>query len=145
MTNHILKHEGKALINLLQKVDKLREFDYLLSQYLEASIVAHCKVANLQNNTLIVIADNGSWATQFRFQVPDLLEKLRQHPDLHGLKAISCKTRPDHTLTHKRKKNRTTPMKGLSKANAQMILDSAEAIDDKRLREIMQRIAKREI
>ena len=69
MTNHILNNDGKTLQNLFQKVALLSEFNHIFAQYVEPTIVAHCKVANLQNNCLIVIVDSGNWATQLRFLI----------------------------------------------------------------------------
>lgn len=143
MTNHILKNDGKTLKGLFQKVDQLREFNDIFAQYAEPGIVSHCKIANLQNNCLIVIVDSGNWATQLRFQIPDLLAKMRQHPCLAGLKAICCKTRPDPAFEKPRKKQSKGPMKQMSLATSEMILKSAKTIEDKKVREILVRIAGR--
>ena len=143
MTNHILKNDGKTLKGLFQKVDQLREFNRIFAQYAEPGIVAHCKIANLQNNCLIVIVDSGSWATQLRFLIPDLLAKMRQHVCLAGLKSICCKTRPDPAFEKPRKRRNQGPMKQMSVATSEEILRSAKTIEDKKLREILERIAGR--
>lgn len=144
MTNHILKNDGKTLQNLFQKLEKLNELNQIFAQYVEPGIVPHCKVANLQNNCLIVIVDNGSWATQLRFHIPDLIVKLRNHSPLSNLKAICCKTRPDPKLKAPMKKRRQ-PFKPISFQTAQSMQKSAEQIKDKKLRELMLKIMNRMI
>lgn len=143
MTNHILKNDGKLLHNLFQKLERLREFSELFALYVEPNIVAHCKLANFQNNCLIVIVDSGNWATQLRFHIPDLIIKLRQHPPLKNIQAICCKTRPDSDALNNRKRNRSRPMKQLSAKAAALMLQSIETIQDENIRKVMEKIAKR--
>jgi hypothetical protein len=142
MTNHILKNEGKALLHLFQKLDQLKELNRIFAQYAEPGIVAHCKIANLQNNCLIVIVDNGNWATQLRFHIPNLIVQMRQHTVLQNLKAICCKTRPDPALVKPQKK-RQRSMVRISASTATLIEQSAEGISDTKLRNILERIAKK--
>ncbi len=143
MTTHILNNEGKSLANLLKKVEQLNQFNRIFAQYLDPNIAAHCKIANLQNNCLIVIVENGSWATQLRFLIPDLIVKLNQHPHLQMVKAICCKTRPDPNLEKSNNKRRNKVKMQLSAVAAKHILKSASLIKDKKLREILEKIARR--
>lgn len=143
MTNHILKHEGNTLGNLLKKVDQLNEFNRIFAQYLEPPIAAHCKVANVQNNCLIVIVDSGNWATQLRFHIPDLLAKLRAHPHMHALKSICCKTRPNPELDKPRKKRRVRTMKRICESAAIRTIEAADGIQDEKLRAIFKKIMER--
>jgi hypothetical protein len=142
MTSHILKHEGKALGNLLKKVGQLDEFNHIFAQYIDSNLAAHCRIANLQNNCLIVVVDNGAWATQLRFHIPDLLAQLRQHPGLEQLKSICCKTRPHPDTEKPRKKRHTRQIQRMSKAAALRVLQTATEIKDKKLREALERIVK---
>jgi hypothetical protein len=143
MTNHILKNEGKTLSGLLKKVDQLREFNSIFAQYVEPHIATHCKIANLQNNCLIVIVDSGNWATQLRFHIPDILSKMRQHPSLQGVKAICCKTRPDPTKEKVKIKRVKREIKQISQKTAKHMMQSASSIQDDKVRESLERIAKR--
>lgn len=143
MTHHILKSESKLLQNLFQKLAELQELDRIFASHVEGPIVAHCKVANLLNNCLIVIVDSGNWATQLRFHIPDLIIKLRQHPRLSDLKAICCKTRPKDSLNRIFQKKSAKAMERISEHTSHIIQQSANTITDEKLRKILERIAKR--
>jgi hypothetical protein len=142
MTNHILKNESKTLLHLFKKLDQLNELNQIFAQYVEPGIVTHCRVANLQNNCLIVIVDNGNWATQLRFQIPTLIANMRQHAVLANLKAICCKTRPATHPQNTRKKRKTIPMKAISEETAKEMLQIAKNVADDKLRKILEKIAR---
>lgn len=143
MVNHILKHDGKSLTGIFKNLARLRELNQLFEQNIDKSLAAHCSVVNILNGSLIIIADNGSWATQLRFHIPDLLEKFRRSPLLHGLKSITCKTRPDFKLENSAKKRKRPEMKKISRKTAEEILRDAETIQDQKLQQVLRRIAER--
>ena len=139
MTNHILTHGTKVLDELISKANRLKHFNSLLAMHLEMEIAKHCQVAKFEDNCLFVLTDNGSWATQLRFHIPDLMVKLRKHPELAGLGGIICKTRPAKVVEKSLKGKRV--VSALSVGTAETILENAKMIKDSKLREIMERIA----
>lgn len=143
MVNHILKQDSKGLSGLFKNVERLRELNQLFAQHVDKGLASHCSIVNITNGSLIIIADNGSWTTQLRFHIPDLLEKFRQHPLLHGLKSITCKTRPDFKLENPAKKRKRPGMKKISQKASLEILRDAETIQDEKLRQVLKRIAER--
>ena len=103
-------------------------------------MAAHCQVANLENNHLVVITDSALWATQFRFQIAALLVKLQQHPELSHLKNISCKIRPS-IKNQIPEAPETESMPRLSLQTAEMILTAAKTVHHEGLKAILQKIA----
>lgn len=142
MANHILKQDGKILASLYKNLERLQTLNQLVAQYLEKNLSAHCRAASIEKQSLIMIADNGNWATQLRFQVPDLLENLRKHPELCALKSIICKTRPNIHLEKPQKKS-PRYMKKISPLISQQITAIAEKVPDEKLKKILKRIADR--
>ena len=141
MVNHILKHDGKNLAGLFKNLKRLAELNQLFAQFAGKPQASHASIVGIQNGSLIIIADNGSWATQLRFHIPDLLEKFRPHPLLHGLKSITCKTRPDFKLENAVRKRKRLKMKKISAKVSEAMLREAEKIQDEKLRRVMQKIA----
>ncbi len=138
MPNHILKQDNKALQTLLGRVNQLKEWNRLFAEYLEPEIAKHCEIVNYEKNCFIVIVENGSYATQLRFQIPDLMAKLKQHPQWVKLSGIICKTRPKHTLaSNSRSRTKTY----LTQKTAKSILDSAQSVKDEKIRTRLQKIA----
>ena len=140
MTKHILNNDSKTLQTLLGQLKELQQLSGLFSQNLEPSLAQHCQVSRIDKGCLIVMVDNGHWATQLRFQIPQLLAKLRASPSLQDLKGIICKVRPEYAPhPQNRKKPRKTA--SISEKTAENILTTAQSIQDHTLREILEKIA----
>jgi hypothetical protein len=135
---HVLQQDSQILQTLLEKLKQLQQLDALLAEHLDPRLASHCQVATLENNCLIVITDNAIWATQFRFQAPTLLPKLRQHPQLYALKNISCKIRPKHNVDLPKPER---PVARLSLETAAIITETAQSIPHQGLQAIMLKIA----
>jgi hypothetical protein len=125
---------------IFSKVKRLKEINRAVMKYLDANIAPYCQVANKMNKKLTLITANGSVATQLRFQAPDLLRAFKQDPDLNDIIEIQCKVQPLNEPSEPAVKKRK--VKPLSQDAAKAIRETAEAIEDPRLKEIMLRIAK---
>lgn len=71
------------------------QLDVILKQYLEPSLVKHCQVAHYANGRLAIAVSNAVWATQLRYQVPDLLALLRNLEQFRALRTIHVFVRMD--------------------------------------------------
>lgn len=140
MTKHILNNDSKTLQTLLSQLKELKQFNDLLNQHLEPSLAQHCQAVRIDKDCLIVIVDNGHWATQLRFQIPRLLAQLRNSSPLQNLKGIICKVRPEYTSHPRNKKPRKVAT--VSDQTAENILTTAQMIKDDSLRDILEKIAK---
>lgn len=142
--NAYLKAENHDLRMVFAKIKELAVLNEKVAQYLEPSIANYCQVANMVGPKLVLLAANGSIATQLRFQLPDLLKKLKadSHPALQKTQEIQCKVHPSF-LPHKQamapKKKRA--MQKPSPETARMMHELAESIEDPKLKEVMKRIA----
>lgn len=141
MSEHILKNDNKTLQNLIYHLDELKEFNSLLARHIaEPEIAKHCHIVKFDRNCLIVVVDNGNWATQLRFHIPELMVKLRQYPRLENLSGIVCKTRPNTSLPKSSKaKKRVIPQ--ISSQTVDTLLATVQTIQDAKLRGIMEKIA----
>lgn len=137
---HALKQESKLLQHILSKLDVLQKYHQFLTRYLEPEVAKHCEVAKFDKNCLIVIVDNGNWATQLRFQIPELLVNLRRHPGLENLSGIVCKTRPK-VEPGARPGKKSVRMAKLTAATAENIGRTAESITHGGLRAVLKKIA----
>ena len=132
------------LNSLLTKVKHLEELSKRIVPYLEEGMKPYCRVANLQNGKLTMVVANSSIATQFRFQTVDLVRKFRSDPVLASIQTIQCKVHPYLAKAQLPQSSIVREkMKPLSKGTAEMIQAAAEGLEDKKLQEVMMRIAKR--
>ncbi|MHB1948120.1 MAG: DUF721 domain-containing protein [Gammaproteobacteria bacterium] len=140
MTHHVLKHENKSLQGLMGQLNELQELNALLTEHLDPEIAKHCQVVKFEKNCLFVIVDNGNWATQLRFNIPDVMARLRQTTKLKNISGIICKTRPNPHLT-KSSKVKKRVVTGLSADAAKQILETAKTIKDDKIRKMLEKIA----
>ena len=138
---HVLQRDSDILGPLFAKVNQLSQFNRIMALYLDTALAQHCQVASYELNHLLVITDLAIWATQFRFQTPDLLEKLRQHDEFRGLKNIQCKISPARHEPQIPEAYHGQAMPKLSLATASIVLDLAKTIPHKALSEVMKKIA----
>lgn len=138
-----LQSDQQDLPLLFAKIKALTELDQHLTKHLEPTIRQYCQVANVVGNRLILLAANGSIATQIRFQTPDLLRKFKSDVKLKYIQDILCKVRPAPSRQADRAKPASSPMRALSPTTANIVKEIAESIEDPKLREVMERIAGR--
>lgn len=139
-----LKSDSHELDMLFGKMSVLARLNEKVMPHIATALRPFCQVANTYDDRLILIAANGSIATQLRFQSMDLLSKLKQDPALAHLKEVVCKVRPESTSSRTNRHTRQPRvMQPLSAETAAIVHDIAESIEDPDLRQIMQRIASR--
>ena len=139
-----IESDGRDLQNVYAKINMLAALNKKVEAHLEPGMAKFCQVANLVHGKLIIIAANGSIATQLRFQAGDLLRKFRQDPALKSILSIECKVRPaQNSLPPRLADKPATSMPALSQETAEMVKTIAESIEDPGLKEVMERIAKR--
>lgn len=139
---HVLQQDSKILDTLIVKLKQHKQLQQILAEHIEAKLASHCEVANYDNNCLTVLTDSALWATQFRFQIPELTKKLQQHPQLYHLKHVQCKIRPSKTARPLIETKPTQPVQRLSSETADIILEAAKTIKHDKLKAVMQKIAK---
>ncbi len=130
-------HDLKFIFNKIKAIQLIQQ---KVSSYLDPVLAKHCQVANIAENKLILLAANGSVATQVRYSTNEILNKFRQDPALQHIKHIECKVRPavPAKTTDNNKAYQIAP---LSQDTAVIVRELAETIEDKKLRDIMLRIA----
>jgi hypothetical protein len=139
-----IENDSRDLQTVYAKINMLDQLSSKVMIHLDATIAKYCQVANLVNGKLTLIVANGSVATQLRFQVNDVLRKIRQDPSLKHITSIECKVRPSQNQISSRLSTKAPKtMPALSAQTADIVKNIAESIDDPELREVMTRIAGR--
>jgi hypothetical protein len=134
------KNPKHQLANLIDKVNQLRTFNQSLIGILDPNLAKHCEIVNIKDGAITLIADNPSWATKIRFQSPDILGRLKEKQAFKSIKSIKVLIRPKDSLLKKQKPKVKTW--GLSADNAEMIKSLAGEVDNLRLKNALQKLAK---
>lgn len=139
---HVLQQDSTVLGGLLDRLNHHKHLNKIFSEVLDPKMVKHCQIANFQDKHLVVLTHNALWATQFRFQMPTLLAKLRSYPEFKDIKTMQCKLIP---ATHERRipeAHKRPAIAKLSPETAEAILETAKNIRHESLRKVMEKIAK---
>lgn len=138
--NDFIAMDSRELSTVFAKIRLLEDLTRKITPYLDENVRSYCHIANIMSGRLVLIAANGSIATQLRFQTPELLKKFKTDPSLRHIVDIHCKVRPSHNPAPAKKNSQMAP---LTQATAEIVKGMAESIEDPKLREIMERIAGR--
>lgn len=130
-----------SLGSLSDKADYLRRLNLAVQALLTTELAAHCQVANVRDNVLILYLDNAHWATQLHYQLTDLCSQLRQQQKYAGLRSIQYKIRPSSDAV----KATTTKTKviPLSLATRKLLSDIAKSVGNKELAEALKKLSRR--
>lgn len=135
---------NKSWSTLLQTVALLSQINQYFKDCFpgQQTLANHCYVIKKTNGNLTLLVDNAHWVIQLRFQLPDLIKKLRTFPELHDLQTIDLKVRPRPAPLSSAPPPTRPPVQ-LSAQNAALLRDTAKTISDPKLKAILDKIAKR--
>jgi len=132
--------ETSPLDNLIRRSKQLRGLSSLVSELLGPDLAAHCQLANIEGNTLILLVASTAWATRVRYQIPQLLQNFTRCEQLSHLTDIKVRISAQATAPVEEPPKRRASM---SKEAAFCLRHCAESISDNRLSTALQHLAKR--
>lgn len=132
-----------SLQPLFSKLRELASISTHIKEILGEPLSQYCQVANIYGSRLVLIAANGSVATQIRFQTEALLKAIKKVPGLAHIREIHCKVKPIEASFLERPEKPKQKVALLSPKTAAILSDTANSISDPKLRAALERIAKR--
>jgi hypothetical protein len=85
---HITRCVNPKLSKICMQAIKLEELSQLLLNYLPDNLKDICKVGGLNQGCLILVVEDSVWASQLRYVIPELRDKLRSEAKLYHLSSI---------------------------------------------------------
>lgn len=79
---------NKQLAELCKRSIQLEELSDKVKQLLPSSLAAQCGVGSFDKGCLNLTTTNANWASQLRYAIPDLRDKLRKEAGLYQLSSI---------------------------------------------------------
>ncbi len=127
--------EVKYLADKSHKSDSLQR---ILQQVLPSLLADYCRVRSFEQGLLTLDAATGSAATQLRFVTQQILPKLKKHSIFRDLEKIQIRIQaPEPDL----KAHKTRYLPAASRANCQLIQDTANNIQDIELADSLRKLA----
>jgi hypothetical protein len=139
--NKLFQEVDSDLAILITRTRLLRRLTHLLRKQLETELAAHCYVANIEQETLVILADTAARASKLRFYTATLLDTL---PPLDN--AFSRITRIKVKILNQAQKDDTPLPKRqgpkMNQENAVCIQTLADSVDDLGLHDALTRLAR---
>ncbi|MGC1183421.1 DciA family protein [Legionella sp.] len=79
---------NKQLAELCQRSVQLEELSKKLEQLLPAELAGTCNVGSFNKGCLILTTTEAAWASQLRYAIPELRDKLRKEAGMYQLSSI---------------------------------------------------------
>jgi len=130
--------KSSRLNQLSQRAQKLNQLNYILQQVMPPQFSAHCHLANIHNQTLVVHTDNATYASLLRFQANTLCKALSEHLS-QAVNKLEVKVKPPIKL----KQTDSSPTLFLPKDAAEALEQTADAMEDGALKTALEKLAKR--
>ena len=127
------------LARLLAHARHLAELDGALREFLGEPLGQHCRVANVTDRTVTLLADSPAWCSRLRFRGTEVLQHLRRITGRPAFSHIVVRVRPPHAVRPEPLRRRPR----LSGATAKLLRSVAAGTEDQRLRNALLRLAER--
>lgn len=138
--NKLFEEAQDNLAILITRTRQLRRLTLALRALLDSELAPHCYISNIEEPLLSVYVDSAAWATRLRFQVPQLLPRLRQaNPAFARVSNIRVSIVAQRHTAAPLPKAPRGPM--LSEDNANIINTLSNSIDDPPLQQALRRLA----
>jgi len=108
---HISRCFSNKLTEICAHATKLEEINLTLIDYLPNNLREHCHVGSFRNGCLILVTADSVWASQLRYILPDLRDKLRTEAKLYQLASIKIIIDVDQLSTPNRLSKETISVK----------------------------------
>ena len=76
------------LIDICKRTVQLEELSSKLSSFLPPNLQTHCHVGSFNGGCLVIVAADSVWASELRYILPDLRDKLRIEAGIYQLTSI---------------------------------------------------------
>ena len=137
------QESAKRLRTLLLRGERAKRLEHQVQAALPPDLSNHCRVANLINGELRLIAGSSVWATRLRFESPRLKETLQQLSDFRTIDRIKIRAgRIDAASLTGRPQRPASPRLGrLTQIGADCLRACAAELDDGNLKSALTRLS----
>jgi len=130
--------QNSQLNKIAQRAQKLNHLNFILQQVMPPQFSAHCLLANINNQTIIIHTDNASYASLLRFQAITLCKVISEHTS-QNMTRLEVKVKPSFQAIQ------TNNAMAIALPNnaADSLSQTADSLDDGPLKTALQKLALR--
>ncbi|HBI22194.1 MAG TPA: hypothetical protein DDY37_06395 [Legionella sp.] len=85
---HITRCLNTQLLDICQRAIQLEALDEKINTYLPEALRDQCHVGSFKNSCLVLVTSDPVWASQLRYALPELRDRLRSEAGIHQLASI---------------------------------------------------------
>lgn len=137
--DHGSNEQTGALQPIFAKAKILHDLTQKLNNHLDNNLKGTCHITNIDRQTITVLTNSGSHATQLRYLAPDLIRKFKSDPALSRFANIQIINRPTASTPPAR---RNKKIQRLSDDTAKLMQTIADSCEDPTLKAVLLKIAK---
>lgn len=127
------------LVEICQRNIQLEELNVKLHAYLPAPLNTHCQIGSFNKGCLVIVVNDAAWASQLRYMLPELRDKLRKEAGIYQLSSINISIIPEISSQQSTKKIETPKLSAKARA---VIMESEKQCSYQPLREALYKLAK---
>ncbi len=125
-----------VLKDLIARAELHKQAESQILDTLPSDLQADTRFVSCKDGELILSTDNAGRASQLRFRQQEIMEKLRENELFRFIWKLKVKVQPPR-FREKPQLRKT----GLSEENAQLLKEEARHTKDKKLREVLEKLA----
>lgn len=95
---HITRCLNTQLAEICQRAIKLEELNAKIYGYLPEALREQCHVGSFNKSCLVLVTNDPVWASQLRYALPELRDKLRGEAGIHQLASIKITVNTDECV-----------------------------------------------
>jgi len=131
--------ESQGLGALMLRASRLRALTHAVQSHLGTPLSAHCQVANIRDDVLVLQTDSAAWASRLRFLGPGLLAHLARAHGLGRLRTTKVLVRPTESTARATGHRQTR----ISSDSAALLRNVAQSTEHAALRQALLRLSRR--
>ncbi|MCC5792444.1 MAG: DUF721 domain-containing protein [Legionellaceae bacterium] len=125
------------LVKICLRSYQLEKLQDMVRQVLPDSLREHCQVGSFQQGQLIILVNDACWATELKFLLPQLRDRLRSEYQLYQLSGIQLKVGLPPAVPESGRKKKS----GLTRQARQLIDKEAEGLPPGPLQTALKKLA----
>lgn len=125
------------LMEISNRVIQLEELNNKLQTHLPSYLREHCHVGSFNNGCMVIMVNNAAWASELRYNLPELRDALRKEAGIYQLASIKITM-----ITLDVTKARKPSDKKLSSTARQAIKDCGEQCEYPPLKQALFKLSK---
>ncbi len=134
----LLKNKQSPLASLYKKGLSIRDLDVNLKVHLDQTLTKHFELANINKDSVILLANSSAWATRLRYNIPTILNVLHNQLNLTSIKSVRIKIKKS-LLDYSIKNKKTF---SLSNKSAIFLKNAADNFKDPQIRKQILKLSK---